>query len=185
MTQWVRSRGVRGGELTPSVRDGSHRLYLSPLNNPWLEHIFLRKTNQNAGFWPKLKKIRGCYFSDPRSGREPLFPHPVSSQPLYSDPQYFRRYHAVGDSEEVGVGTWSWTVFVRCVGWLPAVGDTDAIGSSQSRDPLPGHCLVRHVPEQRRTNVNIIGWELHRRHMYVIIRLFTCCSIDSTCRSLL
>ena len=45
----------------------------------------------------------------------------------------------------------------RCAGWLSAVSDADAIGSSQSRDPLPGHRHVRHVPQQRRADVHLIG----------------------------
>ena len=51
-----------------------------------------------------------------------------------------------------------WIADLFCVvGWLPAVSDADAIGPSQSRDAIPGHRLVGHVPQQRRADLDLIG----------------------------
>ena len=48
-----------------------------------------------------------------------------------------------------------------CVGRLSAVGVADAVGSSQSRGSLRRHRRVRNVPQQYRTDLDIIGRELH------------------------
>jgi len=74
------------------------------------------------------------------------------------------------------IATWqvvgSWHDVCLVTGRLSAVSDVHAIGSSQSRGSLPRHRHVGHVPQQRRTDVDIIGWKLYWRHVYVM----TCCS---------
>jgi len=54
------------------------------------EHIFLPKTNQNAGFWPK---VTGGARSGPSRRERPLLPYPSApplSHPMFFDPEYFQ-----------------------------------------------------------------------------------------------
>ena len=109
------AREVRGSydHLMLEVR-GVKTIYLTP-NNVWVmwcmlmflssvaEHIFMPKTNQNAGFWPKkFKKIfRGATPGPPRRQEDtPRAPCP-SRLPCFVRAHYFRRYAATAGSAAV------------------------------------------------------------------------------------